>query len=116
MIILDRTLDSPEGTVTLSVDAPVPDGEDWYTAYRITGQRQRSGNVYGNDALQSLMLALDVIRKQLDNEFPGATWEGHDNHGIPLQVPFFIDPTVIQKIARMIDNEQAKPETYKESE
>ncbi|MGH1487649.1 MAG: DUF6968 family protein [Cellvibrionaceae bacterium] len=108
---LSRVLDSTTGKIVVTIDQPQEDKEgNWLTNYTIADKKQ---HVYGSDSIQSLMIALERIKNELETHHKDARWGEFDNHGFSLQVPFFINSDIQNSIKDMIDNELEKPATYK---
>ena len=108
---LSRALNSPQGEVLITIDKPLEDDEGvWVTHFTIAKEK---GHVSGGDSIQSLMLTLEAIRQKLEKNYPNATWEEADNHGISLQVPYFIKTDIRDKIENMMVSELEKAEPWK---
>ncbi len=55
---------------------------DWYCPFRIVSGRERTNHrVFGQDALQALMLAFDVIRANVEALSPEICWDGSETPG-----------------------------------
>ena len=99
--------------VTLSIPLKNEDN-DWYCKFKIKGNKQKSGTIYGIDPFQALLIVLDVIRKYLAENYKTLQWEGGEvgDHGFSLIVPSFLNKAIVGKLEKIINTELEKSESY----
>lgn len=78
-----------EVTLSLGRPRPVPDEEDWFCPYRFAGEGgARISCAFGVDALQALVLALNMIAIELhaseEAKAGRMTWLGQSDLGLPF--------------------------------
>ena len=89
-VIAERELEAGDGRpggVTVRLGRPAPDPEgDWSCPFQVVGIDGRAEvyAAYGVDALQALVLAIQMIRAQLGSAQArhGLTWLGGDDLGL----------------------------------
>ncbi|MGH2608961.1 MAG: DUF6968 family protein [Tepidiformaceae bacterium] len=105
----ELTIHGPKGArrVVLRIGKPRRQGTGaWACPFRIAGLgRQGVDRAYGEDAVQALQLALEVIRIQLDTSERSVTWLG-----LPVAVAFprqilSGDVTLAVRLTRLVDRE-----------
>jgi hypothetical protein len=99
--------DNPGRVVVASVGMPMPDSAgDWRCAFHIEGiESGGSFDAHGIDALQAMLLAIEGIRKVLDDSRLTLSWSGGEpgDTGIPHMIPLSLPAATRREIERYID-------------
>lgn len=79
---------------------------EWSCGYSINGLKNRVvDDVRGADAMQSLILALEAIRLELDGTRCSFSGGGDEDTGFPRFVPMYFGPEFSSRINKLIDKQ-----------
>ncbi len=89
--------------VSVKLHQPLQENDDWSCAFSIDGKIEK---VVGIDSMQALILALDVIRTQLNEYINELYWlDDLEFLGFPLFVPMYFPDKERKKIELLVDKE-----------
>lgn len=97
-------------SITITLGLPRRAGKDWLCPYGITGLGKRiSKDVFGVDAIQAILLAMEAIRLDLEKTGRRLSWLGEDGEtGFPRLVPTFFGAEFAARVNRIIDLEVSR--------
>jgi hypothetical protein len=108
-IVAERTLTTKSSSepVTLTVERPTHDGDDWACKFSVLGAGIEIREVaYGLDSVQALLLAFEGARRLIDGLPLALAWAGDPNHcGLPRCVPLFYGAEFAARLERVVDRE-----------
>jgi len=111
-IIASRVLteeNARDSKITITIGAPRRvEADHWLCSYLIQGIVESDIHYgYGVDSLQSLLVALGGVRRDLEQTERHFIWFG-DGHGIPRQVPTYYGREFEQRVERAIERESKR--------
>lgn len=101
--------DDSQRAITISIEAPERDPDpagDWVCRFRLEGLADAGPHrVHGADSLQSLLLAVEDVRRRLDDSGLVLVWQNQEpsNFCIPKMVPYLFGGTFAREIERYIE-------------
>ena len=110
--IAERTLHDEDGgvDVVISLGKPEPSdkGPEWMCPFRIEGVWDSVKYAHGEDPFQTILIALDAIRKALGSSGRRLTWDCGEpgDHGIRRHTSLAWGLEIRQHCERLIDTEE----------
>lgn len=101
--------DDPRRSITISIGPPERDPDpagDWICQFYIEGIEDAGPHkVHGADSLQSLLLAVEDVRRKLDISGLVLAWQNNEpsNFCIPRMVPYLFGGKFARDIEQYID-------------
>lgn len=103
------TADDPKRAIVVSIGHPELDSDptgDWLCRFYIEGIADAGPHVvHGADSLQALLLAMEDVRRKLDDSGLILVWQNNEpsNFCIPRMVPYLFGGNFARDIERYID-------------
>jgi len=103
------TAENPNRSIIVSIGQPELDSDstgDWLCRFQIEGIEDAGPHVvHGADSLQALLLAVEDVRRKLDDSGLLLVWQNNEpsNFCIPRMVPYLFGGTFARDIEQYID-------------